>query len=334
MSLTTQQLFFKNYAVEVLELKGDYETWVRDIEAYFDVSGFPETFRAISDYTQPTWEMDRPDGSDEDEMKQRYPIMLAQARYSVWRGIGPTIKREIAKEGFITTTVLDLWIAVRSCFFLRDESTVQQLRDDIASWDVEKAGSWSLFIDGLERYYSRLDIVAGQRSFTPSDKLHKLRMTLSKLDGDKEKNIFNQIELIIDTDPGVDMKATYEKCFKFADKRMKVIDRPVTAKQTAFQISSPTTCLYCKQPGHKIKDCPEKKRQKEERSRTPCKTWNASEKTCAFEKRTGRKCGFKHPSEEINNVENKQNGEIAWMLQEQKPTISSEVYNAIAGRVG
>ena len=40
MSLITKPLFYKDYAVEILELKGDYETWIRDIAEYFQVSGF------------------------------------------------------------------------------------------------------------------------------------------------------------------------------------------------------------------------------------------------------------------------------------------------------
>ena len=119
---------------------------------------------------------------------------MAQGRYVIYSSLGPTIKREVAKERFKTTSILDLWIAVRNCFYLRNESTVQSLRDSIIAWDIEKAGNWKLYGEGLERMYSRLDIVAGDRGYTPSDKLHKLRTVLSKMEGEKEKNISHQVE--------------------------------------------------------------------------------------------------------------------------------------------
>ena len=84
-------------------------------------------------------------------------------------------------------------------------------------------------MEGLERYYTRLDVIAGDRSYTPSDKLHKLRGVLSKLDGDREKSIFFQIDMIIDTTSG-DATATYKACFTFADKNE--IDRPTSGGKT------------------------------------------------------------------------------------------------------
>jgi hypothetical protein len=214
MSLSAaKNLFYKDYAVKTLELKGDYEIWVRDIEEYFTVSGLPGHFAAIIDYTEPDVNADLPDGEElKDEpqridKKARHAIIMTQARYSIYKSLGDSIKREIAKERFNTTNVLDLWRAVRSCFYIQDESTVQQLRDVITHWDIEKAGSWSAFVEGLERLYVRLDVVAGERSYTPSDKLHKLRSTLSKMEGEKEKNIFNQSELLVDQ-----AKKKFENC--------------------------------------------------------------------------------------------------------------------------
>ena len=132
--------------------------------------------------------------------------------------MGDSIKREIAKERLDIASVLDLWRAVRGCFFLSCEATVQQLRDEILQWDREKAGSWHAFTDGLERLYTRLDVVAGERSYNASDKLHKLRNVLSKLDGEKERNIYNQIELLIDS-TDKEVNESYDQCYKFADKR-------------------------------------------------------------------------------------------------------------------
>ena len=77
------------------------------------------------------------------------------------------------------------------------------IRDDITKWDLEKAGGWNPFVEGLERLYS-LDICAATRSFTSSDKLYKLRNALSKLDGDREKGVFHQLELLVDTVQGDD----------------------------------------------------------------------------------------------------------------------------------
>ena len=291
-----KSLFYKDYVVRTLELKGDYEIWARDIEEYFAVSGLPEHFAAIANFTKPDINADydedlygpikaprkpatrssssssnaepeqQADAKDVD-LKLRHELIMKQARYAVYRSLGDTIKREIAKENYNTAR-----IAVRSCFYLRDESTIQQIRDATMNWDLEKAGSWDAFTDGLERFYSRLDIIAGDRSFTLSDKLHKLRSVLYKLDGEKEKQIFNQLEIMVDSSEK-DPKALYEQCFKFADKRMKLLDKPVVSRQAAFQVSTPTiTCLHCKKTGHKVRDCPEKTKLKEERAKTLCKS--------------------------------------------------------------
>ena len=34
---------------------------------------------------------------------------------------------------------------------LNDEATVQHIRDDIMRWDLDKAGSWDLYVEGIER---------------------------------------------------------------------------------------------------------------------------------------------------------------------------------------
>jgi len=192
-------LFFKEYSVKTLELKGDYEIWVNDIEEYFLVSGFPQAFRAIQEYVEIDINTDYEGEHKEAELKARHALIVNQSRYAIYRSLGDTVKREIAKEHLSIEQVIDLWRAVRSCFYLQDEATVQQLRDDIARWDLEKAGGWNNFTEGLERYYKRLDVVAKERSFTPSDKLYKL----------------------------------YDQAFKFVDKRMKLIDKPTVSKQIA-----------------------------------------------------------------------------------------------------
>ena len=259
MSLSAQPLFYKDYAVKELETSGDYETWARDIEEYFAVSNLSRYYQAIAQYEMPV--MGEVPEEKKVELKALHERILVQARYAIYRSLGSTIKREIAKEHYANTTVLDLWVAVRNCFFLRNESTIQQLRDEITVWDMEKAGSWATLIEGLERMYSRLDTIAADRTYTSSDKLHKLRSILSKLDGEKEKSIFNQVELLVDTSVS-DIKETYEKCFKFADKRMKIIDKPVAARHAAFQTTGRTSigiCNYCKKKGHHEHECRKKK---------------------------------------------------------------------------
>ena len=79
------------------------------------------------------------------------------------------VKREITKNTKQKTdTLLELWTAIRNCFYLEDEATIQQLRDDIANWDMEKAGSWSEWVMGLVKLYQRMDIVAKDRTFHPA----------------------------------------------------------------------------------------------------------------------------------------------------------------------
>ena len=51
-------LFYKDYTIKTLEIKGDYEIWAKDIEEYFAVSGFPQHFDAIKDYQEPELEHD------------------------------------------------------------------------------------------------------------------------------------------------------------------------------------------------------------------------------------------------------------------------------------
>ena len=107
------------------------------------------------------------------------------------------------------------------------------LRDEIAAWDLERAGSWSEWAIGIERLYSHLDIIAKGRSFHPSDKLFKLRTVLMKLDGEREKAIFYQLEIMMDQSKE-EAKETWNLCWAFADKRMKLIDKPSAPKQAAF----------------------------------------------------------------------------------------------------
>jgi hypothetical protein len=169
-------LFYPEYSVKTLELKGDYEMWTNDIREYFLVSGFPAAFDAITknrmpelttDYVAPQPEekvkpkakKNQPEDAAETDdppkivdLDVRYKAIVSQARYSIHRSLGESIKKEVAKMGLPTGSVVELWTAVRSCFFLLDESTVQQLRDDIVGWDVDKAGSWHAFVEGLGYY--------------------------------------------------------------------------------------------------------------------------------------------------------------------------------------
>ncbi len=357
--LKPKPLFYKDFAVKTLELKGDYEIWARDIEEYFQVSGFPEHFKAIVDYTIPDEKHDLEVERADVDLKARHDTIMLQAKYAVYRSLGESIKREIAKERLVTTTVVELWKAVRSCFYLVDESTVQQIRDDLMKWDLEKAGDWNKFTGELERLYARLDVVAGERSYTPSDKLHKLRNTLSKLEGEKERNICNQIELLVDSSDK-EIKDLYEQCYKFADKRMKLLNVSVPSKGAAYSFTkAPNSnfCVFCKKPNHTIAEChranmspEEKKRKAEERKKIVCKQWNPATQVCTWERNRQRKCGYLHPGQAnaVNSVQEPEEDEpeIAWMFTANtkptkpkrnkpiKPSIQGRVYKTITNRTG
>src|SRR5688572_17029673 len=116
-------LFFKEYSVKTLELKGDYEIWVHVVEEYFHVSGFPQAFQAIQDYALIDVNTDCADEIEEENKQMmaarrtRHALLLSQSRYAIYRSLGDTVKREIAKERLSTENVIDLWRAVRSCFY-------------------------------------------------------------------------------------------------------------------------------------------------------------------------------------------------------------------------
>jgi hypothetical protein len=265
------------------------------------VSGFPQHFQCIVDYTTPDVNHDLAEERADIDLEARHVTIMQQAKYAIYRSLGESIKREMAKERLVTTTVLDLWRAVRSCFYLVDESTIQQIRDDLLKWDLEKAGDWNTFTGELERLYARLDVVAGDRSYTPSDKLHKLRNILSKLEGEKEKNICNQIELLVDSSDK-EVKDLYDQCYRFADKRMKLLNVNVPSKGTAYSFTkAPTSnfCVFCKKSNHTVTECTranmsaeEKKRRADERKKITCKQWNSATQICTYERNTKRKCGF------------------------------------------
>ena len=316
MSLT-KPLFYKDYSVKTLEIKGDYEIWANDMKEYFTVSGYPHSFWRIYSNEAP-----RPDAEEEPEeekepsaeaIKGHLP-WLAQARYAIYRSLGDSIKREIAKQKYDVHNVNDLWLAVRYCFYLNDEATVQQIRDDIVRWDLDKAGSWDLYVEGIERLYQRLDTVAGSRSYNYSDKLHKLRQVLSKLDGEKERNIFNQVELLVDTSSKTP-EDMYQQAFSFADKRMKLIDKPSATRQTAFNVTS-KFCHYCKKNGHLISECLTKVRQsKITRPKTrdnpvECRSYNPQTGVCAWEQRNkGAKCNFLHKQQNVHLLEDNESAD-------------------------
>ena len=195
---TNKSLFFKECAIKTLEIREDYETWVSDIREYFNVSGYPELSTALASGKHIPLEFDRLPWESKIDMQQRNVTVLLQGRYVIYRCIGITIKKEISKAKYKTETLEQLWIAIRNCFYLEDEAAIQQIRDDIAAWDVEKAGTWSEWVAGIVKLYSRLDIVAKERTFHPSDKLFKLRNILSKLDGENERAIRGQVEIMVD----------------------------------------------------------------------------------------------------------------------------------------
>jgi hypothetical protein len=332
MSLSAvQSLFFKDYTIRTLELKGDYEIWTHDIEEYFIVSGLPNYYTSIVAYTEPDVNHDIRPGEEEIDKVTRKNQLMLQARYIIYRSLGDSIKREIAKERYLTDNVLNLWRAVRSCFYLQDESTVQQLRDDIAQLDVEKAGSWSSFCDQLERLYTRLDVVAGEeRTFHATDKLYKLRTVLSKLDGEKERNIYNQLELLVDQSEK-EVPDLYNQCWRFVDKRMKLIDKPITTKQAAYQtVSKVPTCNYCKKPGHSVNEC------RKPKIKPICRGWDPKTKVCQYEKRTSRKCSFRHNDGSVSSVEEGEENDIVWMFTNstlRKPPREQSVKNVINHQV-
>src|ERR1043165_4270895 len=129
--------------IKILELKDDYETWVTDVCEYFVVSNYPELGKALKDGTPISSRFDAIPGESAQVTAERNKIVHQQGRYVIYRSIGQTIKREIIKTKSETKNLADLWVAIRDCFYLNDEASVQQIRDDIAGWDLEKAGNWN-----------------------------------------------------------------------------------------------------------------------------------------------------------------------------------------------
>jgi len=85
MSLnSSKNLFFKDYVVKTLELKGDYEIWAHDIEEYFIVSGYPNYFAAINEYVEPDPNQDIPEGEEEKvDKKARHAMLMSQSRFAI-----------------------------------------------------------------------------------------------------------------------------------------------------------------------------------------------------------------------------------------------------------
>ena len=152
---SNKSLFFKECGIKTLEIKEDYETWVSDVNEYFAVSGYPQLGRALKNGSPISDILDALPGEQAQETIRRNKQVQLQGRYVLYKSIGASVKREITKNTKQKTdTLLELWTAIRNCFYLEDEATIQQLRDDIANWDMEKAGSWSEWVMGLVKLYS------------------------------------------------------------------------------------------------------------------------------------------------------------------------------------
>jgi hypothetical protein len=125
-----KSLFYNDYTIPTLELKGNYEMWVLDVQNYFEVSRLPAHFSAICDNTEPDIRADyEPEDIpekkkkrtkakastsstsasaidvdlDEEEkteeiinisLKARHSLIMSQSRFVLWKGIGESIKRE------------------------------------------------------------------------------------------------------------------------------------------------------------------------------------------------------------------------------------------------
>jgi len=105
--LKPSALFYKDCAIAVLEMRGDYETWVTDVQEYFNVSGFQKYFDKMTDSKIPVYtDCDGVIPEDKiEEYKTRHSTILKQAHYIIYKSTGPTIKREIKKEGYVTKDV-------------------------------------------------------------------------------------------------------------------------------------------------------------------------------------------------------------------------------------
>ena len=350
-----KSLFYSDYTIPLLELKGNYEMWVLDVENYFSVSRLLEHFASIRDNTEPDIRHDLieevkkkkttratrsreatttttttttttsslaelVEEEDKEELLQislkvRHDLIMTQSRFVLWKGIGESIKREITREQLVTATSMDLWVAIRSCFYLHDESTTQQIKGDIWALDMGSAGSWTLFAEQIQRLYSRLETIAPDRCYNASDKLHKLTNVLKKLEGEAEKSLFVQVELMID---GTDKEARelYDQIYRFTDKRMRTMEKEASTvvKHAAFQaVAKQPFCTYCKKSGHIIKDCTKTKTRKA--VDIVCGKWNKITKLCDYESKTGFKCKFKHSDEAAHLVIDEQPCDgIAWMV--------------------
>ena len=105
MSQRQKPLFYPDFCVKTLELKGDYEIWSKDIEEYFTVSGFPTYFKAITEFAEPDVNDDLPAEAKEIDLQARHQQALQQARYAIYRSLGDSVKREMANK---TSQVLTL----------------------------------------------------------------------------------------------------------------------------------------------------------------------------------------------------------------------------------
>ena len=112
--MANKNLFYPEYCVRALELKGDYEIWAADIKEYFHVSGYPNYFKCIDEYTEPDPNYDIPEGDEKQpedkriDKEARHKTLLQQSRYAIYRSLGDSIKKELAKERFAIDKVVDL----------------------------------------------------------------------------------------------------------------------------------------------------------------------------------------------------------------------------------
>ena len=109
LSAFVKPMFFKDCAIKDLELNGDYETWANDVGEYFAISGFGKYFASIIRYELPVLLLGAValEEKQQADMEALHAQVMAQGRYVIYSSLGPTIKREVAKERFKTTSILD-----------------------------------------------------------------------------------------------------------------------------------------------------------------------------------------------------------------------------------
>ena len=126
-------LFFQDYSVKTLEVKGDYEIWAHDIQEYFNVSGYPRSFEEITNHFVPRPDAENPpvevDYKNSQQKNQKSRTLAGSSETCHLPQPCDSIKRKLPSK-YETRQVHDLWLSVRYCFFVNSEATIQSLRGE------------------------------------------------------------------------------------------------------------------------------------------------------------------------------------------------------------